>query len=89
MMGPRRATLVAALRRTRRITPALSIIVSLVLVVATLVIRRILPKSWLVMKAVQAADTVLLTVPNQLGVDFNLKMLEAIVKEVKPALTTK
>lgn len=52
-------------------------------------IRRILPKSWLVMKAVQAADTVLLTVPNQLGVDFNLKMLEAIVKEVKPALTTK
>lgn len=41
------------------------------------------------MKAVQAADTVLLTVPNQLGVDFNLKMLEAIVKEVKPALTTK
>ena len=25
----------------------------------------------------------------QLGVDFNLKMLEAIVREVKPALTTK
>ena len=25
----------------------------------------------------------------QLGVDFNLKMLEAIVKEIKPALTTK
>ena len=25
----------------------------------------------------------------QLGVDFNLKMLETIVKEVKPALTTK
>lgn len=40
-------------------------------------------------EAVQAADTVLLTVPNQLGVDFNLKMLEAIVKEVKPALITK
>jgi len=40
-------------------------------------------------EAVQAADTVLLTVLNQLGVDFNLKMLEAIVKEVKPALTTK
>jgi len=40
-------------------------------------------------EAVQAADTVLLTIPNQLGVDFNLKMLEAIVKEVKPALTTK
>ena len=31
----------------------------------------------------------LLTIPNQLGVDFNLKMLEAIVKEIKPALTTK
>lgn len=40
-------------------------------------------------EAVQAADTVLLTVPNQLGVDFNLKMLETIVKEIKPALTTK
>lgn len=25
----------------------------------------------------------------QLGVDFNLKMLEAIVKDIKPALTTK
>ena len=25
----------------------------------------------------------------QLGVDFNLKMLEVIVKEIKPALTTK
>ena len=25
----------------------------------------------------------------QLGVDFTLKMLEAIVKEIKPALTTK
>lgn len=25
----------------------------------------------------------------QLGVDFNLRMLEAIVKEAKPALTTK
>jgi len=25
----------------------------------------------------------------QLGVDFNLKMLEAIVKEIKPVLTTK
>ena len=25
----------------------------------------------------------------QLGVDFNLKMLDAIVKENKPALTTK
>lgn len=25
----------------------------------------------------------------QLGVDFSLKMLETIVKEIKPALTTK
>ena len=25
----------------------------------------------------------------QLGMDFNLRMLEAIVKEIKPALTTK
>ena len=40
-------------------------------------------------EAVKAADTLLLTIPNQLGVDFNLKMLDAIVKEIKPALTTK
>ncbi len=40
-------------------------------------------------EAVQAADIVLLTIPNQLGVDFNLKMLDTIVKEIKPALTTK
>ncbi len=25
----------------------------------------------------------------QLGMDFNLRMLEAIVKEIKPSLTTK
>ena len=46
-------------------------------------------ESSLVTRRFQAADTVLLTVPNQLGVDFNLKMLDAIVKEIKPALTTK
>ena len=40
-------------------------------------------------EGIAEADTLLLTVPNQLGVDFNLKMLEAIVKEIKPALTTK
>nr|WP_228507565.1 LLM class flavin-dependent oxidoreductase [Plantibacter sp. VKM Ac-2880] len=36
--------------------------------------------------AVQAADTVLVTVPNQLGVEFNARILEAIVKDIKPAL---
>jgi alkanesulfonate monooxygenase SsuD/methylene tetrahydromethanopterin reductase-like flavin-dependent oxidoreductase (luciferase family) len=36
--------------------------------------------------AVQAADTVLVTVPNQLGVDFNARILESIVKDIKPAL---
>ncbi|PWB98277.1 LLM class flavin-dependent oxidoreductase [Salinibacterium hongtaonis] len=35
--------------------------------------------------AVQAADTVLVTVPNQLGVDFNASLLESIVKYVAPA----
>lgn len=40
-------------------------------------------------EAVAAADTVLLTVPNQLGVDFNLRLLEAIVQQVKPALTAR
>jgi len=37
-------------------------------------------------EAVDAADTLLLTVPNQLGVDYNLHILESIVKDVAPAL---
>ncbi|GAA2517550.1 LLM class flavin-dependent oxidoreductase [Rarobacter incanus] len=36
-------------------------------------------------KAVQAADTVLVTVPNQRGVDYNAALLENIVKHVAPA----
>ena len=35
--------------------------------------------------AVQAADTVLVTVPNQLGVDYNAHLLEGIVRHVAPA----
>lgn len=35
--------------------------------------------------AVQAADTVLITVPNQLGVDYNARLLESIVTLVAPA----
>ena len=37
-------------------------------------------------EAVDAADTLLLTIPNQLGVDYNLHVLESIVKDVAPAL---
>ncbi|TPW70828.1 LLM class flavin-dependent oxidoreductase [Schumannella sp. 10F1B-5-1] len=36
--------------------------------------------------AVQAADTILVTVPNQLGVELNARMLESIVRDVKPGL---
>ena len=36
--------------------------------------------------AVQAADTVLLTVPNQLGVEYNARLLETIVREIAPAI---
>jgi alkanesulfonate monooxygenase SsuD/methylene tetrahydromethanopterin reductase-like flavin-dependent oxidoreductase (luciferase family) len=36
--------------------------------------------------AVQEADTILITVPNQLGVDFNARILESIVRDIKPAL---
>jgi alkanesulfonate monooxygenase SsuD/methylene tetrahydromethanopterin reductase-like flavin-dependent oxidoreductase (luciferase family) len=36
--------------------------------------------------AVQAADTVLLTVPSQLGVEYNAQMLDTIAREVAPAL---
>jgi alkanesulfonate monooxygenase SsuD/methylene tetrahydromethanopterin reductase-like flavin-dependent oxidoreductase (luciferase family) len=35
--------------------------------------------------AVQEADTVLVTVPNQLGVEYNRQLLESIVKHVAPA----
>ena len=36
--------------------------------------------------AVQAADTVLLTVPNQLGVEYNARLLETIAREIAPAI---
>jgi alkanesulfonate monooxygenase SsuD/methylene tetrahydromethanopterin reductase-like flavin-dependent oxidoreductase (luciferase family) len=35
--------------------------------------------------AVQAADTILLTVPSQLGVDYNSAMLETIARDIAPA----
>ena len=36
--------------------------------------------------AVQAADTLLLTVPSQLGVDYNAAMLDTIAGHIAPAL---
>jgi alkanesulfonate monooxygenase SsuD/methylene tetrahydromethanopterin reductase-like flavin-dependent oxidoreductase (luciferase family) len=36
--------------------------------------------------AVQAADTILLTVPSQLGVEYNARMLETIAREIAPAI---
>jgi alkanesulfonate monooxygenase SsuD/methylene tetrahydromethanopterin reductase-like flavin-dependent oxidoreductase (luciferase family) len=37
-------------------------------------------------EAIAQADTLLLTVPNQLGVDYNAHVIEAILKHVAPAL---
>ena len=37
-------------------------------------------------EAIAAADTVLLTVPNQLGVDYNAHVLESILTQVAPSL---
>jgi len=37
-------------------------------------------------EAIAAADTLLLTVPNQLGVDYNAHLLESVVKHVAPGL---
>jgi alkanesulfonate monooxygenase SsuD/methylene tetrahydromethanopterin reductase-like flavin-dependent oxidoreductase (luciferase family) len=37
-------------------------------------------------EAVAAADTLLLTVPNQLGVDYNAHVLESVVRHVAPEL---
>jgi alkanesulfonate monooxygenase SsuD/methylene tetrahydromethanopterin reductase-like flavin-dependent oxidoreductase (luciferase family) len=36
--------------------------------------------------AVQAADTLLLTVPNQFGVEYNARLLETIAREIAPAI---
>jgi hypothetical protein len=36
--------------------------------------------------AVQAADTILLTVPNQLGVEYNTRLLKTVVEEIAPAI---
>ena len=36
--------------------------------------------------AVQAADTLLLTVPNQLGVEYNAHLLETIARHIAPAI---
>lgn len=37
-------------------------------------------------EAIAAADTLLLTVPNQLGVDYNAHVIESVVKHVAPGL---
>jgi alkanesulfonate monooxygenase SsuD/methylene tetrahydromethanopterin reductase-like flavin-dependent oxidoreductase (luciferase family) len=37
-------------------------------------------------EAIEAADTLLLTVPNQLGVDYNAHVIESILTHVAPAL---
>ena len=37
-------------------------------------------------EAIAAADTLLLTVPNQLGVDYNAHVIESILKHVAPEL---
>jgi alkanesulfonate monooxygenase SsuD/methylene tetrahydromethanopterin reductase-like flavin-dependent oxidoreductase (luciferase family) len=37
-------------------------------------------------EAIQAADTLLLTIPNQLGVDYNAHVLESILTHVAPEL---
>jgi alkanesulfonate monooxygenase SsuD/methylene tetrahydromethanopterin reductase-like flavin-dependent oxidoreductase (luciferase family) len=36
--------------------------------------------------AVAAADTILLTVPNQLGVEYNARMLGVIAEQIAPAI---
>jgi hypothetical protein len=37
-------------------------------------------------EAIAAADTLLLTVPNQLGVDYNAHAIESVLRYVAPAL---
>ena len=37
-------------------------------------------------EAIAAADTLLLTVPNQLGVDYNAHLIESVLRDVAPGL---
>jgi hypothetical protein len=37
-------------------------------------------------EAIAEADTLLLTVPNQLGVDYNAHVIEAILQHIAPGL---
>jgi hypothetical protein len=37
-------------------------------------------------EAIQEADTLLLTIPNTLGVDYNVHLLDSILKHVAPGL---
>jgi hypothetical protein len=37
-------------------------------------------------EAIAAADTLLLTVPNQLGVDYNAHIIDSVLRYVAPAL---
>ena len=37
-------------------------------------------------EAIAAADTLLLTIPNQLGVDYNAHLLDSILRYVAPEL---
>ena len=36
--------------------------------------------------AIEAADTLLLTVPNQLGVDYNAHLVEGVIEHVAPGM---
>ena len=42
--------------------------------------------SWPRTRPVAAADTLLLTIPNQLGVDYNAHILDSVVRYVAPDL---
>ncbi len=37
-------------------------------------------------EAIAAADTLLLTIPNQLGVDYNVHVLETMLRDLAPEL---
>jgi alkanesulfonate monooxygenase SsuD/methylene tetrahydromethanopterin reductase-like flavin-dependent oxidoreductase (luciferase family) len=37
-------------------------------------------------EAIAAADTLLLTIPNQLGVDYNVHLLDSVLRDVAPQL---
>jgi hypothetical protein len=69
-------------RRRRWVLAAWMLLFVAGIAIGSMVFGRLLKED----EAIAAADTLLLTVPNQLGVDYNAHVIESILTHVAPAL---